>query len=1312
MKLWKLIAITVSFCFAIFFRTSYKREIVKPSVKETIQHFDGPAEFIKFHRSIRTPDDATAPQYPQGFIVSELRKAEIASASMHRSARTQSNGVLEWKERGPVNVPGRTRGLLVDPADPAKNTWFAGSASGGVWKTTNAGNSWTLITPDLPNLATTVLAMAESNPNVIYVGTGEGFGNVDGVQGNGIYKSIDRGVTWNYLSSTSSFDDINRMIVSPSDPTIAIAATNNGIYRTIDGGATWTKVSSRLLVQDLKATPGNFNVQYATQNSVGVIKSIDGGITWNDATAGTGAVNRVEIAVSPSKPNRIVASCESGEVSKFFMSDDGAATWSLVSVKLTTTYLNFLNGQGWYNNSIAFDPFNADIVYFGGIDLFQLRLGGISGSDGSYALDQANTQGFLGLTVFNGINGNFDLGTSAGTSTIEVRFGPGRSQKAHRFLVPLGATSGVLASNYSYQDYVTVPFEVWDVTNNRQLMASFRDQGRDGVFNLINFDGGNPTAILHSREYLFINNVDYNAAAPNSSIALNGGHEFNEIYNIWPFLSEGGTWPPTTNGILRFRFQPQLNATTQFITDGRAQYGNPSKNRIVHVDHHNIVMIPMSSATYKILNANDGGVFVSNTSATPGINDGNWTFAGRTFNTSQFYGADKRTGFDEYIGGMQDNGTWKSPPSIIASSTTDYLFNIGGDGFEVIWNNNDDKKLIGGSQGNIFRRSTDGGLSWTEATTGLSGSHPFISKLANSRDNPDAIYTLSSDGVFRSLDFGANWTLTPITNNWGPPTSFMDIEVSRANANIVWAGSGMSNSGTLRNLHVSTNGGVTFTATNNYTTVALGGITRLASHPSQPQTAYALFSFSGRPKILRTTDLGQTWNDITGFNTNATSSNGFPNVAVYCVYVRTDNPNIIWAGTEIGIVQSLNNGQTWALLEDFPNVSVWDMKGVDDQIVIATHGRGIWTATLNAAQQSAVPNPIILGAGTSPQSDFIVKINLVGNYDSTQVVVNNQRIGKLSALPIGERYVKIKNVTAGNHTVKLIAFKNLAPSHSVIFNAQKLNIKTPYQNQYSSVFQDITDFSLNQFSLVNFGTANQSLQSAHPYVTNYDATATLLQPIIVSTANSTFYYQDVALVQPSPTGIKFGQPGFKDFVVVEGTKNGVDWIALKDGYNASANPKWLTTYNVSTNQSGDPTLTVDQSIDLKTKFKATDTLLFRFRLRSDADAITGWGWSIDNLFIQQEPTGIEPESFVAKFEAYPNPSSGRLNIHFTLREGCVVTIEGLDVKGSSVFQSQGEMLPMGDHEKEIDLTDQSNGVYFVKLKTTQGSKTSKVLLKR
>ena len=114
-------------------------------------------------------------------------------------------------------------------------------------------------------------------------------------------------------------------------------------------------------------------------------------------------------------------------------------------------------------------------------------------------------------------------------------------------------------------------------------------------------------------------------------------------------------------------------------------------------------------------------------------------------------------------------------------------------------------------------------------------------------------------------------------------------------------------------IHVSTNGGVTFTAVPNYITVPMGGISGLATHPTEPNTAYVLFSFAARPKILKTTNVGATWTDITGFIGGAPSTNGFPDVAVYDLLVFSNDPNRLWAATEIGLVESLDGGATWAL---------------------------------------------------------------------------------------------------------------------------------------------------------------------------------------------------------------------------------------------------------------------------------------------------------------------------------------------------------------------------------------------------------------
>lgn len=1291
---------------------------------------NGPREFLNYHLGIRTRSDQEAPGYPANHQWQELKKAQALAAFQKKNssvARTQSvaNGVTSFIERGPGNVPGRTRGIIVDPDDATNKTWFVGSASGGIWKTIDGGTSWKWLTPSIPNLATTTLAMAASNHNTLFAGTGEGFGLVDGVSGTGIFKSTDRGNSWNFLSNSLVMGNVNRLAVDPSNENNVLAASNKGIYRSTDGGTTWT-LSFSGVVQDLRATPGNFSVLYATQYGIGVLKSTDSGVTWKLSNTGMSPNGRIEIAVSPVNTSRIIASSQgslSGVNSDLYLSTDAGATWSLVTLTIGTKTVDFLassaGSQGWYDNTVTFSPFDQNVVYVGGIGIFQITLGAPStGSTGTYSLAENGTSSFLNLVNFGATadGGKLEIGSSANSDSVKVLFGPGISQKAHRFLVPAGATSGVKDTSYVYQDYVDVPFQVWNITKNQQLMVSFRDQDRNGVFDLLAENTSSSVATQQSREYVFINNVAYNPLTPSPAIAVKGGQVFNEMYFFWPDLASGGTWNPlslpSSNLLITYKVINKYTSTTVTAIDPYGDYD--AKNSSIHPDQHNIYPIPVntSSKTYQLLIANDGGVFLSGTSTSPGTSAGDWTKVGNGYNTSQFYGADKKPGAQEYLGGMQDNSTYFTPAGTVSSAATFFSTHpqLAGDGFEVLWNTNDPKKMIGGAEYNYFSRSLDGGVSWTSAFSGLtlSGSSPddskfpFISKLACSKQAPDILYTVGSEGVWKSTNFGASWALTPITSGWGL-SSFADVEVSRANANIVWAGSGMYSAS---NLFVSTNAGKTFTAVPNPIGVKLGNITRIATHPTEEKTAYAIFSFAQTAKILMTKDLGQTWTDISGFGSGTSSTTGFPDVAVYSLYVRPDNAKIIWAGTEIGIVESLDAGATWALLTDFPSVAVWDMKGQDNEIVLATHGRGIWTAEVATDQNANFPVPSIVTTGTSPQSKFVVQVNIPYKYDSVQVVINAQKL-KFVPPSSGVFNLQIANVTPGTVVLQLIGYKGSAPIYSQTLTTSQLTLAATRQ-QYFDYFINTSNFYTNGLSLQSMGPSNTSLQSPHNYTTNQDASATLLVPIVVSSgSNTSISYQDIAIVKPGTAGSVFGQAAFNDYVVVEGTKDGLTWTPIANGYNASGNTGWLSTYNAA--QSGGLALTVTQTFDLKNNFNAGDTLLIRFRLHANVETISAWGWSVDNLYIQQTPTGVEPVS-VHLISLYPNPSSGKFFVNYSIDGKSSVSMSLLDTKGRSLLVRDLGVKESGEHQEEVDAESIENGMYFVRVKSNEFDKVIKLLI--
>lgn len=1295
---------------------------------------DAPDEFAKFEQGIRTRDGETGPQYPAGYVYKQLSQAQKEQKNYYAQARLNETNAITWTERGPANVPGRTRAIVSLPGDATHNTWLAGSVGGGIWKTTNGGTNWVEKTKDLPNIAFSTMAYAPSNPDIIYAGSGEGgLGGVDQISGNGLFKSLDAGETWSQLPSTAEnfdFQNINRVIVDPNDENILLICTTNradytsSIFKSIDGGVTWNntyQINATLKgIQQIIATPGNFNTLYASSNGIGVLKSIDAGETWANFNAGMNPDGRIEIAVSPVNTNRVFASTEgsfSGSGSDLFVSEDAGVTWSLVNVAYNGNAADYLGGQGWYDHTILCSPFDENVVYLGGVNIFQVTIGTATSIVDNFSYNFDNTETFWKLNSFSNdeliLGGTLDKGSEMGND-IEFRFGPGKSQFAHRFLVPDGTTSGVQPNQYTYQDYVEIPFEIWDITTNTQLMVSFRDQNRNGQFDLLpeNFNADDP--LNNSREYFFVENYVYDTS-PNSEIAINGGQVSNMIFTIYPILADGGIWDPNNLPTAFFRVVnipiEELEATTLPIVDVYANFNSVNVYNLngidVHPDQHNLIpiLVDETNQTFRIIATNDGGVFVSNTSTTPGVNEGDWTFAGNGYNTSQFYGADKKPGEDIYFGGMQDNGTWLSPSGATAASN--YSFKIGGDGFEVLWNSMDPNKLIGGSQYNGFKRSTDGGATFIDAVTGLSGSAPFISKLAGSSALPDIIYTVTTDGVFKSKNFGVNWVLSPIDQFWSSTaSSFLDVEVSRANANIVWAGSGIS---TTRRLHVSTDQGATFTPTSNYPDVTMGTITKIATHPTEPNTAYALFSFARSPKILRTEDLGQTWTDISGFGVNSTSNNGFPDVAVYCLYVRPDDPNILWAGTDIGIVESVDNGISWHLLDNgMPKVAIWDMKGQDNQVVIATHGRGIWTATLDNSQIAHKESPEIITYGTSPQEAFKLVVHSNESFDSTEVWVDGIQNSTFYTITPGEYVFSMENIIAGVRSVNLISYSNGAPVQSKIVDATHLSLFN-YTKEYSNFFNIPSNFRLEGLETRTFASSdNKSLQSTHNYLTDTDNYAILTQPIIVSSINSMFNYEDIALVEPGETGSVFGEVAFNDYVVVEGTKDGLNWTPIADGYNATSESKWLSAYQSSTAPS-DYSLYVKHSIDLQNKFVVGDTLLFRFRLHSNHQT-TGWGWSVDNLYIQTEPLGIEKPTEVESFSIYPNPTRGDFEIDYQITSNAEVIVNISDLSGRVLKSYElGTKVP-GLYKFALNNTNLSNGIYLVNLKTASGIVSKRIVI--
>lgn len=305
---------------------------------------------------------------------------------------------VQWVERGPDNVGGRTRAIMVDPNDPTGRTVWAAGVGGGIWKTTDitvANPVWTVVNDLFGNIAVTTLVYNPLNSQEMYFGTGEGFFNADAIRGLGIWKSTDGGATWNQLASTnnSNFYYNQRLAIHPVTGDI-YSATRSGLFRSQNGGTTWTKVlgAGTGAVSDRIS-----DVEIAVDNSIyaagglfqadGVYKSATGNAgSWTKLNTGTNGfpttgIQRIELACARSNAQVVYAMAQGGGngIGGIYRTADGGVNWTACTLPVDADGgigADLTRGQAWYDLTIAVDPNDANVIFVGGVDLFKSTNGG------------------------------------------------------------------------------------------------------------------------------------------------------------------------------------------------------------------------------------------------------------------------------------------------------------------------------------------------------------------------------------------------------------------------------------------------------------------------------------------------------------------------------------------------------------------------------------------------------------------------------------------------------------------------------------------------------------------------------------------------------------------------------------------------------------------------------------------------------------------------------------------------------------------------------------------------------------------------
>mgnify|MGYP006168431539 FL=1 len=359
-------------------------------------------------------------------------------------ANTKQASSSNWQPLGPFDTPiilsngkkrgnGRVNAIAFDPFDP--NIIWIGSPGGGLWKTIDGGNNWTTNTDNLPVIGISSIVIHPTNNQIMYIATGDGDGA--DTYSIGILKSIDGGNSWNTTGlsyNVSQSKRINKLIINPNYPDSLVVASNSGITISPDGGTTWNSTLTGRM-RDVEFKPDDPSVIYAaldaSSGSSKIYRTTNGGVGWAILGGGlpTGGLDRILLGVTQDNPDvvyALIAKSDAGFYG-FYKSVDSGDTWSTqFDCPDPNTGCNILGrktdgtsegGQSWYDMSLAISPTDENIIYAGGIALWESSDGGqnwnieASSGSGNYAYMHVDQHALeynpINNTLYAGNDGGF-----------------------------------------------------------------------------------------------------------------------------------------------------------------------------------------------------------------------------------------------------------------------------------------------------------------------------------------------------------------------------------------------------------------------------------------------------------------------------------------------------------------------------------------------------------------------------------------------------------------------------------------------------------------------------------------------------------------------------------------------------------------------------------------------------------------------------------------------------------------------------------------------------------------------------------------
>ncbi len=849
-------------------------------------------------------------------VFSSTRNEVIAARSPVPDAALDS-----WTALGPGNVGGRTRTLVFHANFSSNNTIFVGGVAGGIWRTTDAGATWTALGDFNPNIAVTALVIDRTDSNRMWAGTGEGFFNVDGVRGAGLFVSTDAGTTWTQLQSTApsasniNFRFIIDLVQSPNVATTLYATTLTGLWRTTDSGATWTQF-------------------------------ID-----STATSGTAANGCHDIITRPDvSPNdTVIVSCgnfaPTGTNTGIWRSVDAnvaAPTWSK---RLGPAGATTLNRMG--RTSLAVAPSNSATIY---------------------ALIACSAQAATGANACGDLTGtandnHFDDGLRAvyrstdGGATWTAQF-------TNTFSEANTANRELLLSNP-----LIGRCSLCTAICGVGATSSYGGQG--WYDNVIAVDPANANRV-------WVGGIDLwrsDDAGVNWGVASYWGQQYMPTVPLssYAHADQHGIWfPPNYNGTTVKTLYVSNDGGIQRTADATVAVGTSSTT---------------NQATNSLCGQANRPAIVWNS-----LNNG--------YQVTQFYHGAVFPNGQSYFGGTQDNGTNLRAEATMGLNQWDEV--NGGDGGYVAVDPTNTNILYAETTGISIVKSTNGGASFADATSGITDTGGlFINPFLLDPNLNTRLFT-SGRSMWRSINSAGTWTQASsalATRTCGASVfndNYSAYAVAPGDSTLMVMGTDLGRLCRLTNATASTSAtapacSTPFGATTCATISAIAFDSSQANSTAQnSRIVYATVSDFGFSHVLKSTDGGQTWVAI---DNQAGTTARLPDVPAHTIVTDSAYPvgQRLYVGTDLGVFVTIDSGLNWMRENaSFANTPVeW----------LVMHNRQVGTRSADTgASVSKAPATGELFAFTHGRSVFKTRLRAAGGFcSSPAAAIPDNNIGGVSS---------------------------------------------------------------------------------------------------------------------------------------------------------------------------------------------------------------------------------------------------------------------------------------------------------------------------